>query len=92
MTLYESVCRVCGRTYSADREYFDKHGGSIARKHLCSFDCFRVYVGHEEEYSDEGVLVHENYLRWRKLYYLLARRKGIPYNQEVRRKFERGEL
>jgi len=69
------VCRVCGKEYVEDQAHLEKHGMSMARKHICSFECFGKYVSHEQEYSDEGSLVHENYLRWRHLDYLIEKRK-----------------
>lgn len=37
-------CLVCGKEYNANEEFVRAHGGSFARKMVCSWECFNISV------------------------------------------------
>jgi hypothetical protein len=68
----KAVCRVCGKEYVVSK---DPLLGSRMRHGVCSSECARLYFANPYDYQDDGPKVHENYLKWRGLDFLIKRRK-----------------
>jgi len=44
-------CLVCGKEFIMDQKYLKEFGYSIARKLLCSWECYYKYVNNPEKYQ-----------------------------------------